>query len=402
MSKKVPKKRRRATLRSDEDVANLQPLESGRTHHSAGGGLQLLVSKNGQKRWSVVYRVGEKTARVQLGVWPDLNFAAAIVRRDEVKRLVRQGQDPRRSGKYVRTFADLAELYMRLDSKPNKRTWREDQRKLDKILLPRWGDVRLVDIERGTVNAFCKEIASRTPTQGNRVYSLLRRMLQFACENEWLSVNPAAHCKKPAENRRRDRVLVASEIRTFWHQLPTTKMDARVSLALRLLLLTAQRAGEVAGMRWDEVDLEGRMWTLNASRAKNGRAHRIPLSDPVVELLTRAASLCGTGTYVFPSSRDDGSIRPPTLSHAIRQNRDHFGLAPFHAHDLRRTAATAMVEDGTPMEVISRILNHSERSLAGQIYALAHLDGPKCAALDRWAIRLEAIVGKSLHADFVI
>lgn len=406
MAKPAPKRRQRRTralIHNDEDCAALQPRPKP-WYAPAGAGLQLLVGIHGRKTWSVVYRLDARSQRVTLGGWPEITYAQACAHRDSIKQSVRLHEDPKHRLGYVIVFRDLADKYMELHAKPNKRSWREDDRMLRRHLLPHWGDRRLQDISRRDINLFHKGIAAAgTPILANRVFALFRKICSFGVDMEWLSVNPAASCKQPAANRRRDRALSTDEIRAFWKALPATKMDLRCSLALRLQLVTAQRAGEITGLRWDELDLETGLWSLPGTRAKNKRPHRVPLSKAAITILTAARlgirkskKSLEDSPWVFPSRLGDGPMRAPSLSAAIRHNLVKFGIAEFHSHDLRRTAATAMAEDGCFQEVLAKILNHADRSVTGMIYNLSAYDRQKREALDRWAERLEEIVGEKI------
>lgn len=404
--KPAPKRRQRRArvmVYSDLDVDALKPRAT-RWIAPAGGGLQVRVSPNGRKTWCVVYALDGVAQRLTLKDWPELSYAEACAHRDSIKQARRLHEDPKQRLGYVIVFRDLADKYLELHAKPNKRSWREDDRMLRRHLLPHWGDRRLQDISRRDINLFHKGIAAAgTPILANRVFALFRKICSFGVDMEWLSVNPAASCKQPAANRRRDRALSTDEIRAFWKGLPATKMDLRCSLALRLQLVTAQRAGEIAGMRWDELDLETGLWSLPGTRAKNKRPHRVPLSKAAITILTAAKhgirkskKSLEDSPWVFPSRLGDGPMRAPSLSAAIRHNLPKFGIPEFHSHDLRRTAATAMAEDGCFQEVLAKILNHADRSVTGMIYNLSAYDRQKREALDRWAERLEEIVGEKI------
>lgn len=393
-TRKRRSRRARALIHSEADVAKLAPKPK-RWVAPAGGGLQLRIHPNGRKVWTCFYRVGTGFARITLGDWPEMSLAQALEHRDSIKQSVRLKEDPKQRLGYVLSFRDLADKYMELHAKPNKRSWKEDDRMLRRHLLPHWGEHRLNDITRRDINLFHRGIAARgTPILANRIFALFRKICSFGVDMEWFQANPAAACKQPAANRKRERALSTDEIRIFWKVLGTKecKMDLRVKLALRLQLVTAQRAGEIAGMRWDEIDLETGMWSLPGTRAKNKRPHRVPLTAPALAILRAAQSSWKPKPWVFPSIVGDSALRSPSLSAAIRHNQDVFGIPAFHSHDLRRTAATAMAEAGVYQEVLARILNHSDRSVTGMIYNLAVYDAPKREALEAWAKRLEEIV----------
>ena len=117
----------------------------------------------------------------------------------------------------------------------------------------------------------------------NRVLGLVRKMSNFAIEHDWLDTNPCQMVKRVAPERQRNRVLSEDEVGAIWKALNDEK--PMITALFRLRLLTAQRGGELHGARWDEIDLKAGWWTIRATRAKNGLAHRVPLSPQAVRVL---------------------------------------------------------------------------------------------------------------------
>ena len=128
-----------------------------------------------------------------------------------------------------------------------------------------------------------------------------------------------------------------------------------------MLLLTGQRRGEVAGMRWDELDLEKALWSLPASRTKNRKTHEVPLSDAAVAVIREMPR---RGPYIFTMS----GVRPVGNygrgKAAIDQAFDQ-DLPRWTFHDLRRTAVSGMARLGIPLAVIEKVVNHTSGSFAG-------------------------------------
>jgi integrase len=144
-----------------------------------------------------------------------------------------------------------------------------------------------------------------------------------------------------------------------------------VRIALKLILVTAQRPGEVALAAWKEFDLERRVWTIPPERSKNGQEHDVPLSALAVTLIRHPRRCFGDTQYLIPSrcwnAREGAPITVRALSQGVRDCRRHFCLARFTPHDLRRTAASVMTANGTPRLHVERILNHTIDDVA-EIY----------------------------------
>jgi integrase len=213
-------------------------------------------------------------------------------------------------------------------------------------------------------------------------------MMNWALDSGEIEVNPAMGISEPSREHSRDRVLTDDEIVAFWRGLEGARMDAVTRQALRFMLVTGQRLGEVCAMRWEQVN---GVWTIPAEIAKNGIAHRVPLSGLALSILEQAKTI-STGAVVFPSPRGDRAMSPTALSHALRKNLEQIGLADVHPHDLRRTAASHMTMLGHNRLVVSKVLNHVEGGVTA-VYDRHGYDGEKKAALDAWAAKLEMLTG---------
>ena len=205
------------------------------------------------------------------------------------------------------------------NGQPRKRSWREDERQIDRYLLPRWQHRRVKEITRHDVRDLVESIAERrlrkgttedgrqrvgAPIMANRALALVKKIFNFALDREWVDANPAARLKPVAPERARESVLSPVEIRALWRQLDSEHF--RIASLFRALLLTAQRSGEVSRMRWADLqpklfernedglsfmsEAESVVWRIPGTQAKNGRPHEVPLSWTVVKLLRDLAA----------------------------------------------------------------------------------------------------------------
>src|SRR5581483_9786101 len=156
----------------------------------------------------------------------------------------------------------------------------------------------------------------------------------------------------------------------------------------------AQRGGEVYGMQWSDVDLETGWWTIPATSAKNKKAHRVPLSKPVLDLLAQLKVKADDALKKHPDSkRAVYVLRNARGKRQQAQVAAVFGVENFRGHDLRRTAASLMTGSGVPRLTVSKILNHVESGVT-KVYDRHSYDPEKRAALDQWARQLAAIVAE--------
>ena len=242
--------------------------------------LGLRVSSSGRKTWFIMYRSNGRLRRLTLGTYPALSLADARGQATAARHAVAEGEDPavqKYDARHAPTMADLAVQYLDMYAKVHKKSWREDARLLHHEILPTWGYRKAFDITRRDVIALLDRIVERgAPIQANRVLALVRKLYNWAISRDLLEHNPCLQVKPPGKEHQRDRVLSDDEIRLVWNA--AEQLDPLIAAQLKLRLLTAQRGGEVRTMRWEDVDVASGWWTIPGQIAKNGLAHRVPLS----------------------------------------------------------------------------------------------------------------------------
>jgi integrase len=288
------------------------------------------------------------------------------------------------------TFRYLAEEYIKRHAN-KKRSGKEDERIIHKDLLPRWGSRKSAEIGREDVSKRMAAICDRgAPIAANRTLALIRKMFNFAYAQGIVSgENPTRGVDPPGEEHEKDRFLTEHEIKTLWERLPRTDASPHVQLALKLILVTAQRPGEVLEAEWKELDFKTGWWTIPAERSKNGLAHRVPLATLAQSLL---GELDTRTRFLFPSPRDENEpIQVNALGHAVRRNLEIIGIEKFTPHDLRRTAASHMTRAGVSRLVLSKVLNHVEHGITA-VYDRHGYDQEKVNALTTWNDHLRIII----------
>jgi integrase len=383
----------------------IRPPQSGRVEYwdSIVTGLGLRVSETNRRSWVVMYRQHGRLRRMTLGTYPKKSMAAA---RDEAKKIfaaVASGEDPaseKNAERKADSFKELANLYIELYAKENKKSWKFDQELINRDLLPSLGSKRAHDVNRRDVVAILDRMVRRgAPVGANRTLAVLRKMYSWAIMTGRVEMvaNPCFDVPKPTKTTSRERVLKDNEIQKFWGKLPEVRIREHTRLALKFLLITGQRRGEAAKMRWSEVDQDN--WTIPAENSKNGKTHIVPLSRMALDTLSKIMKLNKENkkvgdkapVYVFPSSRSGKHIGPSAISHAISNNLEEFDLPHFTVHDLRRTAATNFGKLKVPRLVVVKTLNQSDSSITATYDRHDYLE-EKREALQSWSDRLEIIV----------
>lgn len=390
---------------TDTWLAGLKTTEPNEVYYDAQvKGLSIRVSKTGKKTWQVLYRVKGSSAKQtkKIGEYPALKLREARLQAGAFLAAAYEGEDlaaPDREARKAPTFDWLAGEYIERYAKVYKRSWERDLELLERNVLPSWGKRRVSSITRRDVIALLDGIMARMEDgqrgiPANRTLAVLRKLFNWAISRDLVESNPCYQVKAPAQEQARDRVLSDDEIRRVWAALETLGKEPRratVADALRVMLLTAQRSGEVKAMRWADLDLDSGWWTIPTEMTKNGLSHRVPLSAPTLAILEARkarAEATEASPWVFPARGVDGP-----LSHVKKtaEKARELSGCDWTPHDLRRTAASHMAAIGIPRIVISKLLNHAEQGVTA-VYERYSYDREKREALDAWAERLGVIL----------
>jgi integrase len=328
-----------------------------------------------------------------------MSLAAARTRAREARALVEAGEDPRAAfnaqAAGAMTVTALIESFLEKHARPNLRTAAEIERRLRKNAIPLIGNVRVADLHRRDVNRVIDPIVRRGRlAEACRVFEDLRSIMRWALARGDLDRNPMAGMKKPAAPRSRTRVLSDDEIRQLWNDLPKTLSKSKsCQRIIQLCLVTAQRVGEVSGMRRDELDLKTKLWSLPGTRTKNSFPHSVALSELAIRIITEALVDAGNSPFVFPSN--GGALPAMAVARTIIRARGRFGIAQWSAHDLRRSAITGMARLGVAPIVLGHVANHRTTTKAGVtlgVYAHHDYANETREALVQWSAHLANVI----------
>lgn len=361
-------------------------------------GLYLVVQPSGIKSWAVRYRFNSKSKKLTLGRVARIDLKTARELARSVLIEVEKGIDPadkkikenraKAEGQYLveSTLDDFVKLHIRRKNKAT--TALENIRLIEKEIKPAWQgmDIRKVN-RRDIMRILDDKVADGSPYLANRLHSLLRKFLGWCFEREILDHSPFGNIPVPAIETSRDRVLTESEIKAFWEACES--LGYPFGLFAQILLLTAQRRNEVAGMRWDELDLDKGVWNIPAIRAKNGIGHTVQLSIHAIEII-QSAPVVSSSEYVFSTngiSKISGFSKAKVAIDAEMKSILGDGYDSWRYHDLRRTAASGMAALGVPQHVVEKILNHKTGIISGvaAVYNRHDYAGERASALSAWA-----------------
>jgi len=411
----------RITKRSVEAVP--LPTASGRNYlwDEQLKGFGVMVTPTGSRSYLVQYRIGGRgspTRRYTIGKhgspWTaDKARDRAIDVLEQVRkridpvdaereRLISAAESKKDAEQFA--FSTYADTFIKRHVEARQLRSAEDIRSVfRRDLKPHFGSKALTAIRRSDVQACLDIVSERSGSAANKAHKWLRKLFQFAVNRGDLHSSPMEGMAPPHEEGRRQRVLKARELVIVWNA--AGDLGEPWASFIRTLLLTGQRLREVAGMQWQEVDLDAATWVIPGARTKNKRDHLVPLAPAVVDLL--AATQPNTkqrkgvvfttngkvaiGGFSKLKTAIDGKVRERL---AGLPGDGVFTVEPWVMHDLRRSLATGCQALGFPIEHTEAVLNHvsGKRGGLAAIYQLHEYLPEKTAALNAWARHVQGLL----------
>lgn len=393
---------------SDQTVRRMEknpPKEGYRVEwDSEIRGFGVRITSGGVTSFMLFYRVGRQQRNYTIGRSSEMSAGAARKKALDLRAQINDGRDPaqeRRELNEEPTLADLVNEWLQSDQMAKKRpaTERDYRRMAKKFLLEtkvsKLGTKRLKTITRRDVEALHRKL-EKTPYQANRVLALLSTIFNYAIEEKSLTENPAKGIDR-YEEQKRERYLNQhdpEEIARFTEALDHYH-DQTAANALRLLLLTGSRLGEVLKATWDQFDLTRGVWTKPSHHTKQKKTEHVPLSAPALDLLVSMNPPRSRAPIpLFPGA--DGkkarvSIKRPWLQALKAAGGDLVDVVEVEGkrkgpdgkprmlkqykptvriHDLRHTFASHLASNGVSLQIIGSLIGHTQ---AATTMRYAHL-----------------------------
>ena len=385
-------------------------------------GLAVRVTAAGGKSFLAQYTVAGQRRRVPIGRWGAVTLKAARMAARGILGDVAQGQDVAavRTAKRQQMKAEAAADKLTLDAlltqwsdlalAQRKASYRREAVRAVRMAFPGHLDRRADALTREDAVAALDALAragkvampGRTAAYGRACYA-------WAGKRGMVPHNPFLALPIPSGTVSRDRVLTDAEVALVWQA--AAEIGQPFGPLVQLLLLTAQRREEVAGMRWSELSADRATWTIPKERAKNGKAHVVHLAPTARAILAQvprfvwatpdggsqpaAPDLVFTTTGRTPVSgfsgakaQLDAQITKARTKAATDARRDApSALSPWRFHDFRRTAVTWIAGNGVAPHVADRLLNHVQGTISGvaAVYQRGQFLAERKVALEAWA-----------------
>jgi integrase len=401
------------------------------TYLSDGGGLYARVlPANGigrpTIRFEFQFKIGGKTSAISCGNYPETSLAAARDRRNAARKRVAQGIDPREHARQVKAATLAAERDRAAASQAAslERTvetlftdWRrrylatarkdggaEIERAFRLDVFPAIGPVKAREVTRRQVAELLDAVVDRGARRtANMTLTSLRQMFRWALARDIVPADPTVGLTKRlvgGEEKPCERALSFDEVALLLEKLPRAGLAAEIQAAVKFILATGCRAGELTNATWAEIEPGG--WRIPAANSKNGEEHFIHLSDFALAQLAVLRER-RRGAWLLAGRREDAPYDPRSLSKMLRdrlratplKNRTakHAGTlalpgGEWSPHDLRRTMASRMGDLGILPHVIERCLGHRPPNKIVATYQRQEYLAERTEAFCLWGARL--------------
>ncbi|NUE96297.1 tyrosine-type recombinase/integrase [Gilliamella sp. ESL0232] len=364
-----------------------------------GGGLFLLVKSTGVKLWRFKYKkpISHKETLLSFGKYPETSLQQARKQRDEARELIKQGIDPqyhkaeqkqRKQEACNNTFYAMAEKWFKfkteqgLEEQTLKKAWRS----LENHVFP-----YIKDIPINQVTAI-KAINALQPLNNNNKYETVKRVCRRINEIMYYAVNMGIIDNNPlakitdvfnSPKVKNQPTIPPTELPQFMQALAMAKIELQTRCVIEWQLLTLTRPSEAVGAKWEEINLDKKLWSIPAERMKMDRPHNIPLSPQAIKILEIMKSINHKSEFVFPTARPpyNKPMSSQTANMAIKRMGYKDKLV---AHGLRALASTALNEQGFNYDVIESALSHVDKNAVRRAYNKAEYEHQKRIMLDWW------------------
>ena len=367
---------------TDRQIQLTKPPVSGRLTLSDGNGLQLRITSNGKRSWSLQYRYQGAMRKYTIGSYPEITLKDARARNTDLRASIQAGNDPQTAKKLARSpsstnIEECFEEYLRDYLKINaQKSWPEIARAMRRDVMPFVGKIELEALDKPAIRVVIRRITERgCMVLANRVLQYMSGMLKWAVGVGYITVNPAADIPKPAKERSRERVLSLDEVRTI---LSACDSLAGVQAAfVKFLLFSGQRLNEIAKLTRHEI-LDDHI-AIPRDRNKSGETIITPLLPHLQDILNMCPR--GNGQYIFSTTLGEKPISGFSQIRSFLKKQS--GISNWTFHDFRRSMATALADAGVDEFAIRYALNHKDSSVTGVYNRSQHLKR-KTLALASW------------------
>jgi len=370
---------------------------------SDGGGLHLLVQPDGGRYWRLAYRFAGKQKTLALGVYPAVTLKAARKKAADARALLEAGADPaveRKTSKAVKRLnADNTFEAIGREWWENKRgEWVDHHAErvigyLAKDVFPALGSSPIVEITPPQLLDVIRRVERRGALDvASRELQFCTSIFRFAIQTGRATINPAAELSGALKSRKPQHrpSLKITDLPLFFERLEESPSGLIAKTAVRMIIYTFLRPGEIRTARWQDFDLKNAEWRVPESLMKMKTEHIVPLSRQALAMLEELRPLTGRGELLFPGERKRTQPISENTMNAVMNRMGYQGMAT--PHGFRATASSFLNEQGFHRDAIERQLAHMERNKVRSAYThhAEYLDERK-RMMQWWADYLDGL-----------
>lgn len=399
---------------TDIKVRSAKPQEKEYTLVD-GDGMFLLIHPNGSKYWRFRFRFGGKQHLMAFGVYPETSLADARQKREEARRLVAAGIDPREHKRAVKeeqakeaiTFESVAREWHATNKKWSEEHSRRVLKSLEDNLFLAIGKSSIEELKTRDLLAPIKVVEATGRFEvASRLQQRTTAIMRYAVQSGLIDYNPAQEMAGAvaSSNRVHRPALELKRLPELLHRIDVYTGRPMTRLAVELTLLIFIRSSELRFARWSEIDFETAMWTIPAEReaiegvkhsqrgSKMRTPHLVPLSRQALDILRQVHKFSGNRDFVFVG---DHNPRKPMSENTVNKALRVMGYdtkVDVCGHGFRTMACSSLIESGLwSRDAVERQMSHMERSSvrAAYIHKAEHLDERRLM-LQWWADYLDA------------
>lgn len=386
---------------TNNEILKAKPREKDFTLHD-GDGLFLLVKTSGKKLWRFRYQRPGSSSRtnLSLGSYPALTLAAARQIRDQHLTTLAQGMDPQQQQEQASEqrqieldsiFSTVAANWFQIKSKSVTEDYAKDiWRSLDKDVFPAIGAIRVQEIKARTIVEALEPIKARGALETvRRLVQRVNEIMIYAVNTGLIDANPASGVGMAFEKPKKQNMptLRPEELPKLMRSLVMSNLSIPTRCLIEWQLLTLVRPSEASGTRWEEIDLDAKLWTIPAERMKAKREHIVPLSLQALEMLDVMKPISAHREHIFPSRNDPKQPMNSQTANAALKRIGYGGK--LVAHGLRSIASTALNEAGFNPDVIEAALSHVDKDEVRRAYNRALYLEQRREILSWWGLLIE-------------
>jgi integrase len=386
---------------TNTEIKNIKPKPKPFKLSDAGG-LFLLVQPTGSKWWRYKYRFAGKEKLLALGSYPDVSLADARERHAQARKVLAAGNDPAAVKKeakrlVIQKHENTFEVVAREWHQNRLNKWTPEHakkilRRLELNVFPKIGRDPIADITTQDLLSVMRVIEKQGAEIAHRMLQICGQVFTYAILTQRTTINPAVSLRGALEPvvRNNHAYLKPNELPEYLQKLDGYDGAPQIKLAMKFLLLTFVRTGELRGAEWSEIDFNKAEWRIPAERMKMRELHIVPLSEQAIAVLKELKLLTGQWRYVFPNQhKPSGCMSENTILYALYRMGYHSRAT---GHGFRSTASTVLNENGFPPDVIERQLAHCERDKVRAAYNHAQYLPERRKMMQWWGEYLDTIM----------